>query len=388
MAAGPPDGAGRGSETRRDAVASIAGAVIFAVGLGIASVAVPLLAMRAGYSTAEVGVIIAISAVSQMVTRLFMAAMMRRAPDKAFVVVSAASLAMSCGILVVSTSWPVFTVSQLLQGLARAFFWTGTQTHAVRMSNSAVGALARLNLASGLGQIAGPLAAGLLIASSPQLALGVAGAISALGLGTALLMVRLDPFAPRGKRSGQVRIWRRPGVDAACWASASAGAWRGLLGSYVPVALEHARQSSTTIGALVAVANGAQVAGSTVSGRLRTGGLRRSLVLGILASGVGVALVGPLAGMAALSAFVLAVSGIGAGALQTVGPALASDSVGLEERGEAIASTGTFRAAALLMAPIAAAGLVTVVPLSAAIATAGLLIAFPVIGVVRLRAEG
>lgn len=370
---------------RRDAVASFVGAIIFAVGLGIASVAVPLLALRVGYSAAEVGVIVAISAVSQMVTRLFMGAMMRRVPDKVFVVVSAASLALSCGALVVSTTWLVVTVSQLLQGLARAFFWTGTQTHAVRMSDSAVGALARVNLASGLGQIAGPLAAGLLIAFSPQLALGVAGGISALGLVTALLLVRLDPFAPRSKHGGQVRIWRRPGVNAACWASASAGAWRGLLGSYVPVALDHARQSSTTIGALVAVANGAQVAGSTVSGRMRGAGLRWSLVLGILASGIGVALVGPLADIAVLTALVLAISGIGAGALQTVGPAVASDSVGPEERGEAIASTGTFRAAALLMAPFAAAGLVTVVPLSAAIVTAGLLITVPVIGVVRLR---
>lgn len=385
MAAIPPDGV-RG--LRRDAVASLGGAAIFAIGLGIASVAVPLLALRAGYSAAEVGVIVAISAVSQTGTRLFMGSMMRRLPDKVFVVVSAASLALSCGVLVLSTTWLVFTVSQLLQGLARAFFWTGTQTHAVRMSASAVSALARVNLASGLGQIAGPLAAGLLIASSPQLALGVAGGISSLGMVTALLMVRLDPFAPRSKQAGRVRIWRRPGVDTACWASASAGAWRGLLGSYVPVALEHARQSSTTIGALVAVANGAQVAGSAVSGRLREGALRWSLVLGILASGVGVALVGPFAGVAVLTALVLAVSGMGAGALQTVAPAVASDSVGLEERGEAIASTGTFRAASLLMAPFAAAGLVTVIPLSAAIVAAGLLITVPVFGVVRLRSEG
>jgi MFS family permease len=323
-----------------------------------------------------------------MGTRIFMGAMMRHLPDKVFVVVAAASLAASCGVLVFSTTWLLFAVSQLLQGLARAFFWTGTQTHAVRMSDSAVGALARVNLASGMGQIAGPLMAGLLITHSPQLALGVAAAVSVLGMISALLLTRLAPFAPRSKDRSRVQVWRRPGVDVACWAGASAGAWRGLLGSYVPVALDHARQSSTTIGALVAVANGAQVAGSAVAGRLRGAGLRRSLVLGVLASGIGIAVVGPLAGMAVLSAVALCVSGIGAGALQTVGPAVATDAVEPEERGEAIASAGTFRAAALLLAPFAVAGLVTVIPLSAAILTAGLLITAPVVGVGRLRPAG
>ncbi|SOC49501.1 Predicted arabinose efflux permease, MFS family [Blastococcus aggregatus] len=379
----PPQEDAGGS--RRDTTASLVGAVIFAVGLGIASVAVPLLALRVGYSTPEVGVIVAISAVSQMGTRLVMGAMMRRLPDKVFVVVAAASLALSCGVLVLSTTWLVIAVSQLLQGLARACFWTGTQTHAVRTSESAVGALARINLVSGLGQIAGPLVAGLLIARSPQFALGVAGAISATGVVAALLLARLAPFAPRSKDRTRVRIWLRPGVDVGCWAGASAGAWRGLLGSYVPVALDLARQSSTTIGALVAVANGAQVAGSAIAGRLRGAGLRRSLVLGILASGIGIAVVGPLAGMAALAGLALFVSGIGAGAVQTVGPAVATDAVDAEERGDAIASTGTFRAAALLVAPFAVAGMVTVIPLTAAIVTAGLLITAPAVGLGRLR---
>ncbi|MGY1815126.1 MFS transporter [Blastococcus sp. SYSU D00820] len=373
------------ARTRRDEAAALAGGFVFAVALGIAGVAVPLLAVRAGYSAAQIGVLIALSAVSQMGTRLFMGAMMRRLPDKVFVIAAAASLAVSCGALVLSTTWLVFAVSQLLQGLARAFFWTGTQTHAVRLSDSAVGALAKLNLWSGTGQILGPLVAGPLIALSAQLALGVGAAVAALGIGTAALLVRLPPFQGRSKDRAGGRVWRRPAVAVACWAGASAGAWRGLLGSYVPVVLDHARQSSTTIGVLVAIANGAQVAGSAVAGRLRGAGVRRSLVLGVLASGIGVAAVGPLAGVAVAAGAVLLLSGVGAGALQTVGPAVATDAVDPEERGEAIASAGTFRAAALLLSPFAVAGLVTVMPLGTAILTAGLLITVPAIGVNRLR---
>jgi MFS family permease len=372
-------------QRRRETATTLAGATVFAVALGIVSVTAPLLAFRAGYSSPQIGVLVALSAVSQMGTRLFMGAMMRRLPDKVFILAAAACLAAACGALALSASWAVFAAAQLLQGLARALMWTGTQTHAVRLSQSAVAALAKVNLAAGSGQIVGPLLAGVLVAHSPQLALGVAAAVSAVGVITAALLTRLAPFTGRAKDRAGGRVWRRPGVDVACWAGAGAGAWRGVLDSYVPVILEHAQQSAATIGAIVAVANGAQVAGGAIAGRLRGKGQQRSLVVGVLMSGLGVAALGPVAGMAALAGAALLLSGIGAGALQTLGPAIATDAVHPEERGEAIASAGTFRAAALLLSPFTLAGLVTVIPLSAAVLTAGLLISLPVVGVSRLR---
>jgi fucose permease len=122
-----------------------------------------------------------------------------------------------------------------------------------------------------------------------------------------------------------------------------------------------------------------------VAGRLHGAGVRRALVLGVLASGIGVAVVGPLADLAVLSGLALLISGIGAGALQTVGPAVATDAVAPNERGEAIASAGTFRAAALLVSPFAVAGLVTFIPLGLAVLTVGILITAPAVGVSRLR---
>jgi MFS family permease len=80
---------------------------------------------------------------------------------------------------------------------------------------------------------------------------------------------------------------------------------------------------------------------------------------------------------------VLALSGLGAGALQTVGPAVATDAVHPEERGEAIAAAGTFRAAALFAAPLAIAGAITVVPLAAAMAVVGVAIAAPALRATR-----
>ncbi|WP_328418474.1 MFS transporter [Micromonospora sp. NBC_00389] len=366
-------------------LASAAGAALFSLALAIAGVAVPLLAVRAGYGVGQVGVFVAVSAIAQMSTRLYMGALMRRLPDKVFVILSGAVLAVSSAAIALSSVWWVFAVSQLLQGVARAFFWTGTQTHAVRVSRSAVGALAKVNLASGVGLIGGPTLAGVLAHRSPQFALGVGAVVAACTVVPASALVRLPPFAPAsdGRKRGQ--IWRRPGVGAGAWAGASAGGWRGLLGSYVPVILDQARQSSATIGFLVSVANAASVAGGALAGWVRGTGLRWSLVLGILAAGIGTALVGPVAGTAVLAGIALAISGAGAGVLQTIGPAVATESVHPQERGEAIASAGTFRAAALFFAPFGVAGLVALMPLAVALTAAGLLMTVPALAVRRLR---
>jgi MFS family permease len=138
------------------------------------------------------------------------------------------------------------------------------------------------------------------------------------------------------------------------------------------------------IGVLVTLANAAQLGGSAVVGRLRERGLAVSLVVGTVVAGLGTAAVGPVAGSAVLAAVALVVSGLGAGALQTVGPAVAAEAVHREERGLAIASTGTFRSAALLVTPLAAAGIVAVAPVSVALAVGGVIIAAPIPTSLRL----
>jgi MFS family permease len=361
---------------RRDVIATAAGATIYSVALGVASVALPLLALEAGYSGVEVGVLVALSAVSQMLSRIGMGSWLNRLPDWTFVFAAALMLALSSGLAALSTAVVPFAAAHLLQGVSRAFFWTGSQTHAVRGPRPAVRGMAVVNLSSSVGLLTGPVLAGVLGSRSLVLAMAVGAGLAALGLVPALLLHRYPPFSPPGG-SSQKQIWRRPGVDAGCWAGVSAGAWRGLLGSYVPVALNHAGQSTGVIGVLVAIANAAQMSGSAGVTRLGRRGLARSLVLGALLAGAGTAAVGYLAGHAVLAAVVLAVSGIGAGLLQTAGPAVAVEAVHPEERGTVMATSGTFRAAALLASPLIAAGIVAVAPVSMALTVGGVLIAVP-----------
>ena len=362
--------------SRRDTVATAAGATVYSISLGAAVVALPLLALDAGYTGVQVGVLVALSAVTQMLGRIGMGSWMNRFADWTFVIAATALLALSSALAALSTAVVPFVVAHFLQGFSRAFFWTGTQTHAVRGDRPAVHGMAIVNLSSATGLLLGPLVAGGIGEVSLPLALAVSAGLATVGLVPAALLDRLPPFSPP-KGTSQKRIWRRPGVDAGCWAGVSAGAWRGLLGSYVPVALDAARTSTGLIGVLVSIANAAQLAGSAAVARLGRRRLAQSLVIGAVAAGVGVGVVGFVAGSPVVAGLALAVSGLGAGVLQTAGPAVAAESVHPEERGAVMAASGTFRAAALLASPLAAAGLVAVAPVSVALAVGGALILFP-----------
>jgi MFS family permease len=378
----PPPAAAPAQRGRYDASAVAASAVAFSFALGVATVAFPLIALQAGYSGVQVGVLTACSAITQMTTRSMLGRLMRHVADRGLVTSAAILVALSTGVLAVSSALVPFLLAQLLQGAARACFWTGSQTHVVRGAGSPVSALAMVNFVSSFGLLAGPVAAGVLLERGAGLTLLVATASAALAVPVTFLLDKLPPFTlPVDRPPG--RLWRRPGVDAGCWAGVSAGAWRGLVGSYVPVALQQAGQSSSTIGALVSAANAASVVGAGSVGRVTRDGAWMAFAAGTVASGLGTAAVAAVAGSVPLAAVALALSGLGAGALQTIGPAVATEAVHPQERGEAIAVTGTFRAGALFAAPLGVAGLILAVPLTAAMALAGTLIALPVLAVRR-----
>jgi MFS family permease len=368
----------------RDLAASALGGLTFSMALGMAMVALPLLALEEGYSKSAVGLLTAISAVAQMGARMALAPLMRRYPDWVLVFIAGGLMAISCGLVAWSAAVVPFVACELFQGAARGCFWTGSQTHVVRGEGSSVSRLAVVNLVSSAGQLGGPVLAGVIASRSITPALVTASVIALVCMVPPLALDRLPPFSPPEDRP-RGRIWRRPGVDAGCWASLTAGAWRGLVSSYIPVALERAAQPVPVIGALVSVANGANIAGAALVARVRGRTLVRVVTGSMLAAGIGSALVAALAGSAPLAGALLGLSGLGAGALQTLGPALASDSVHPQERGDAIAATGTFRAAALFASPLAVAGMLSAVTLTPAMLVAGLLITLPALTTRRLR---
>ena len=138
--------------------------------------------------------------------------------------------------LLVSTAIAVFVTSQLLQGAARAIFWTSSQTHAVRGVGRPVDRLVDVNVAGNAGTLdrAGDRGhARRVRPAGRDRGSGRRRAVAVAGTG---LLRRLPPY-DRRRSAGTMRLLRRDGVDIACWASVVGGGWWAMLGSYIPVIL-------------------------------------------------------------------------------------------------------------------------------------------------------
>src|SRR3954452_4005313 len=73
-----------------DRVVSLVVAFGFSVGLGVATVAIPLLALDAGYDEAAVGFLVATSAAAQLGTRLILPWLLGWFPDRTLIAVASA----------------------------------------------------------------------------------------------------------------------------------------------------------------------------------------------------------------------------------------------------------------------------------------------------------
>ena len=363
----------------RDGSAMSLTAVLFTTALGVSSVAFPLLALRVGRSASEVGVLVAASALVQILARSRLGAVMRRVPDRTVLACGPVGLAASFAVLLVSTSLAALALAWVVLALGRACFWTAGQTHAVRGEGSSVKRLANLNFFGSSGALVGPVVAGVLAETDMTAALVTGAVVASAALLPALLLDRFPPFSRVRDTRDTRGMWRRPGVDAGCWAGVTAGGWRGLMDSFVPVVLERARHSSTTIGVLVSVANGAAVMAAVLVRRLSPGTTRRVYIASVLTAGLGLALVGPAAETALVVAVALAVSGFGAGVLQTLGPATAASAVSPEEKGDAMAAYGAMRTAAMFAAPLLTSGALVVASVPVALVGVGCMLAVPVV---------
>lgn len=375
-----------GGTAGRDHALSQVANVFFSIAQAMAAMLVPLLALQTGHAASTVGLIVALSAISQTIARLGMGRLMNVFPTKHFIVAAAALLAASCSALALSSALWAFVISQLLQGAARAYFWTGAQTHVVRASESSVTALSKLNMMQGAGQIAGPVLAGILGAWSLPISLWVAAGFSALAVVPAVMLIRFEPFKKRRHDISKAErsLWANPGIRTAANMTGIAGAWRGILNSYLPVILSASGYGVHAVGALITVTNLASLGGSASAKWAQNLGPRFSLGAGGSSAGLGLCLVAVFPVPVILAVLFLAVSGWGAGVLQTVGPALSADSVHPEDRGRSIALIGTFRSVSLLLSPLIGAGLVLIMP-SIALATAlsGGIVATPALAALK-----
>lgn len=378
---------GRGGPSR-DLVASCLGAFVLSTSLGMTTLALPLLALDAGYSGVEVGVLTAVAALGQVTVRLCLGAAMRRWSDWTLIATAGLLIFLSNVLVVLDTSLPTFVCAEFVFGLAGGCFWTGGLTHVVRGPGRAIGALAVFTVIGSLGQIVGPLWAGFLSEHNPRLALAVAGIVAVVGTIPSMFLDRLPPFLADSDQPAR-ELLRQPVVRAGCWAGVTAGSWQALLGSYVPVTLQSAGHPASHIGSLVALSNAFSTVAAGATGRLPSQMVGTGLLrVAIVASGGGIALASWYAGHLWLAAMALALSGLGAGILQTLGPAVVVEAVGPQQHGDAMALTGLCRAVAKLVAPLSVAGLATVLALPMSVVAVGVSMALPVFTGGRMARRG
>ncbi len=335
---------------RNDRPLALGVAFAFALSIGIAVVAIPLLAIDSGYGAAAIGFIVATSAASQLATRLALPWLLGKFADRTLIAFAAVLMLGAFGLLLVSTALPAFLIAQLGQGAARAIFWTSSQTHAIRSGGPPVKRLVDLNLAGNAGTLIGPALAGFLATIGLPVAIaGAAVAVAVAAVGAPLMAA----FAPYDRRGGvgAFGLLRRDGVDVACWANFVAGTWWSMISSYIPVVLVGAGLGPASIGWLVTFSEGAGAAALLVLRRTASARIRRIVTAGAfveMAVLAGIAVAPPII---AAYAVLLIVGGTAAGAVTSLAPALVTMVARDQEHGDALALSGTFRSIAMLGVP-------------------------------------
>ena len=341
--------------TRREAVGQYTGALLFSVSLGITLVAYPLFVVGQGWSQTTAGLLIGLSAAVQVLTRWRLGSVMRLVSNSHVITAAAALMGLGVGLLVVDSGLAALAVSSVVQGVARACFWTGNQVQIVRSSRSTPKAIATLNMAATVGMLVGPALGGVLAQSSFRAAFAVAAAVALAGVAPTLALVRLPPFARVGGHR-YLKLLASRGVRVGVWASVAVGAWRGLLGSYVPIGLDAAGTSETLIGVVVAVANGA----AAVSGYLAVDMEGARVAPGVARWGavtlVATVFVGFDLPVAAVTA-ALVVGGVAVGLLQVLAITAVSEGVRDELQGDSVTIAGVARGMTLSGAPLGVAAL-------------------------------
>ena len=348
----------------------------FALSLGIGMVAIPLVALDAGYDAAAIGFLVAMAAASQLITRFGLPWLLGRYSDRLLIGLAGILMLAGFALLLTATVLPVFVTAQVAMGASRAIFWTSSQTHAIRSGGSPVRRLVDLNLAGNAGTLTGPVLAGALATIGLPVALAGAALAVSLSVAGTPFMRRL-PAYDRRQSGGALRLLGREGVGAACWANVVGGVWWSMIGSYVPVILVGAGLGPTVIGLLVTLSEGAGALALLVLRRTPVALVPRIVRAGAFGEMValaGIAIAPPVA--AAYGAFLI-LGGAAAGCVTGLAPALVTMAAGEQEQGDALALSGTFRSLALLGAPALVGASLAVISLPLAVASLAVAAAVP-----------
>jgi len=325
--------------------------------LGLTHLLIPLYARELGFSGVAIGSLIALPVIVQIVFNLLGGAWTDRVGGMTISFVAFAATALAGSLFALSASFSTLLVSQLVMTVARAVYWPATWSLASRLPGNHSRLMGWLNAISSLGQIAGTVAAGAIIAawgfSTGFWVVAAMGAVSfALGLAFRYAPARPQSVPPPMLATYRMLLKRRAIYYGLLCAYLSALPF-SLSVSFYPILLIEKGFDSGAAGWLV----GMRAIGSIASGVALARFVRRAddssvPLISALIVAASIGLVAWFSHWGMIALFLLGV-GLGSGIMTIYFQVLVSTISSAETRGSAMALAGLGWALSHMTAPLA-----------------------------------
>jgi MFS family permease len=324
--------------------------------LGLTHLLIPLYARALGFSGVAIGSLIALPVAVQIVFNLLGGAWTDRLGGMRIALAAFAATVVAGTMFSFSSSFYPLLASQLVMTVARAVYWPATWSLASQLPGSHSRLMGWLNATSSLGQVAGTIAAGLIIETWGF----KAGFLTVAGMGAASFVLGLAfRHAPSGPKRTPAPIFatyrmllkRRAIYFGVLCAYLSALPF-SLSISFYPILLVEKGFDSEAAGWLVGMrAIGSIASGVTLARFVRRADDRSVPFVSALIVAGSIGLVAAFSGWGVIGLFLLGV-GLGSGIMTIYFQVLVSTISSAETRGSAMALAGLGWALSHMSAPL------------------------------------
>jgi MFS family permease len=312
-------------------------------GLGMTSVVVPLYAHSLGFSGIEIGALFSLPVFVQVAFNLIGGAYTDRIGGRKIMLATCALLTLGALMFMVSRGFWMMLAAQLVLILSRAAFWPATWALASELPGGSGVQLGRLNAITNVGQIAGTVSAGFVLAFggfAPSFLVLAAMGLASLVFGWPTKERPRKPVEPgRSVFANYGPLLRRRVIRYAILTAYICAVPFSLTMSFYPLLLQQFGYGSEASGVLIALrAVGSIGAGLLAARFIRTGpNLSPVISAGLVALSIGLV---PLVNNPLWIGFLLFLVGLSSGMMTLYFQITMSEYTGTSERGSALALGG------------------------------------------------
>jgi MFS family permease len=307
------------------------------------SVVVPLYAYSLGLTGVQIGALFSLPVFAQVAFNLIGGAYTDRIGGRKIMLATCALLAVGALVFVVARGFWMLFAAQLLLILSRAAFWPATWALASELPGPRGKQLGRLNAITNIGQIAGTVSAGFILAlagfTPSFLVLAAMGVVSFVFGWPTVQVPRKPVEAGRSVFANYAPLMRRRVIRYAVLCAYISAVPFSLTMSFYPLLLQDFGYGSETSGILIALRAVGSIAAGIVAARFVKTGPNLSPVTAGAVVAISVGLVPAINHPAAIGFLMFAV-GMSSGVMTLYFQITMSEYAGIAERGSALALGG------------------------------------------------